>query len=69
MYTVLIRTKYSEEAPRIAKTGGRGLSGEHIQLCAEGARRKAESLRQMDRDAYIVMQSSPFMGVLFCFLN
>ena len=29
----------------------RGLSGEHIQLCAEGARRNAESLRQMDGDA------------------
>ena len=31
----------------------RGLSGEHIELCAEGARRflTAESLRQTDRDA------------------
>ena len=32
-------------------TGYGGLSGEHIQLCAEGARREyAESLRQTDGD-------------------
>ena len=30
---------------------GRGLSGEHIELCAEGARHYAESLRQTDGDA------------------
>ena len=29
---------------------GRGLSGEHIKLCAEGAR-ATETLRQKDRDA------------------
>ena len=35
-------------------TGCGGLSGEHIQLCAEGARQDiAESLRQVDGDAYI----------------
>ena len=37
-----------------------GLSGEHIQLCAEGARRYAESLRQMDGDACFMQAESVF---------
>ena len=37
--------------PGIQMTGYGGLSGEHIQLCAEGARREyVESLRQTDGD-------------------
>ena len=35
----------------------RGLSGEHIGLCAEGARRyAAESLRQTDGDAEMLLR-------------
>ena len=42
-------------------TGCGGLSGEHIQLCAEGARREyAESLRQTDGDK---------QNVIFTFLR
>ena len=49
-----------------------GLSGEHIELCAEGARHIAESLRQTDGDAKAVngrfMQSS-LCGLHFLFCN
>ena len=49
----------------------RGLSGEHIQLCAEGARRYAESLRQTDRDAagflIWVFLCSPRLGAVLFF--
>ena len=56
----------------------RGLSGEHIKLCAEGARQRlsepsfisqTESLRQTDRDTEAVfpLWSSPQWGLLFLF--
>ena len=52
---------------------GRGLSGEHIKLCAEGARCNAESLRQTDREAnrgncrqYAVLNVDCYF--LFCIL-
>ena len=41
-----------------------GLSGEHIELCAEGARLQAESLRQTDRDAYFMAQPCVHFAVL-----
>ncbi len=54
------------------KTGSRGLSGEHIKLCAEGARRNAESLRQTDGEVCksqgcpgLTMQSSYCVGAAF----
>ena len=49
-YTVAIKQNIPKKYPD--KTGYGGLSGEHIQLCAEGARQNAESLRQTDRDAW-----------------
>jgi hypothetical protein len=40
----------------LSEPDDRGLSGEHIELCAEGARQvSAESLRQKDRDAMAVV--------------
>ena len=59
-------------------TGCGGLSGEHIQLCAEGARHEnAESLRQTDGDKQNVIfyflrwftvpeQSKPGLLLFFC---
>ena len=51
------------------KPVGGGLSGEHIQLCAEGARsEKAESLRQMDRDARCLdFRGAVLVWAAFCF--
>ena len=56
-------------------TGHGGLSGEHIQLCAEGARfEKAESLRQTDGDKQTLIfifcvslphRSSPIWAAFF----
>ena len=50
----------------ITRPEGGGLSGEHIQLCAEGARLFAESLRQMDGDAYVHCAEQSFWAALFC---
>ena len=53
------------------KPVGGGLSGEHIQLCAEGARLETESLRQTDRDArcFRFCAEQSLCGLLFCFLQ
>ena len=59
-------------------TGYGGLSGEHIQLCAEGARREyAESLRQTDGDKqtakfyfwhWFTVPEQSYMDCFFCYL-
>jgi len=51
------------------KPDSRGLSGEHIQLCAEGARRKPNlsGKRTETQDAYICAEQS-LCGLLFVLL-
>ena len=49
----------------------RGLSGEHIQLCAEGARPKRLNLsgkRTETQDGYIFAEQS-LCGLLVCFFG
>ena len=47
----------------------RGFSGEHIQLCAEGARRKPNLSGKWTEYAHVVRHvylCSPVLGLLFC---
>ena len=57
MYTIVI-TKYTFDAFQDAngKPKGRGLSGEHIKLCAEGARCKPNlSGKRTENDVEVTM--------------
>ena len=50
------------------RTESRGLSGEHIQLCAEGARRKPNlSGKRTETHCYKLRREVLYWAALFCF--
>jgi len=59
--------------PGCVQTGSGGLSGEHIQLCAEGARRKpnlsGKWTEKLEVVRYSLFSGSPARGCLFLFVN